>query len=93
MKTENDIILRFKTIFRTSGLTKSQFSKLLKIDHQSLNKYLSGVYDIQKISMRLFNLGYSIHWLYSGVTNNNPSAALICSRNVIHSFGGVDSKS
>ncbi len=66
MKTENEIIERFKRIFRSSRLSKSEFAAALGIDHQSLNKYLTGVYDIQKISIKLNKLGYSVDWLYSG---------------------------
>lgn len=39
---------------------------MLDIDHQSLNKYLTGDYDIQKLSRKLHKLGYSVDWIYSG---------------------------
>lgn len=66
MKTENDIINRFKRIFRTSRLSKTEFAEMLDIDHQSLNKYLTGDYDIQKLTHKLHKLGYSVDWIYSG---------------------------
>jgi transcriptional regulator with XRE-family HTH domain len=67
---EIDIIERFKKIFRSSGLSKSEFADSIEISHQSLNKYLKLQNSIQKISLRIFNAGYSIDWLYSG--NGNP---------------------
>lgn len=51
-------------------LTKSEFAKRIGISHQSLNKYLNNENDLQKISIRLFNRGFSIDWLYSGKGNH-----------------------
>ncbi|MFA7326302.1 MAG: helix-turn-helix transcriptional regulator [Candidatus Kapaibacterium sp.] len=64
---ENDIIERFRKLFRLSGLTKSEFANEIDISHQSLNKYLKQENNIQKISLRIFRAGYSIDWLYAGI--------------------------
>lgn len=66
MTTEKDILLRFREIFRSTTLTKSEFAYKLGIHHRSLNRYINGEYDIQKISKKLIRKGYSIDWLYTG---------------------------
>lgn len=66
MNNEKDILTRFHRLLLTSGLTKSDFAKKINISHQSLNKYLKNFNDIQKLTLRLFRNGFSIHWLYSG---------------------------
>lgn len=66
MNNEKNILARFIQLFKTSGLTKSEFAEKIDVSHQSLNKYLSDENDIQKISIRLFRYGISIDWLYSG---------------------------
>lgn len=66
MKNREGILNRFLELFRSSGKTKHEFSDELQIEHQSLNKYLKNEYDLQKISLKIFDRGYSIDWLYSG---------------------------
>lgn len=76
---ENDIIERFRKLFRSSGLTKSEFANKIDISHQSLNKYLNQENNIQRISLRIFRAGYSIDWLYAGIGKSKWS--LIENRN------------
>ncbi|MEZ4724792.1 MAG: helix-turn-helix transcriptional regulator [Candidatus Kapaibacterium sp.] len=87
---EKNILLRFKKLFRASGLSKSQFALKIGITHQSLNRYLKNIYDIQKITFRLFNIGYSIHWLYSG--NGEPFLKNAEKNNLSELFENYDYK-
>ena len=59
-------IERLDQIIISTTLTRANFSNLLGISRQLLNKYLNGMNDIQKITKKLFNIGFSIDWLYSG---------------------------
>ena len=54
-----------KILYLTSK-SKAEFSRKLDISQQSLDKYLMGKSDIQKLSIRLFEFGVNLNWFYSG---------------------------
>ncbi|MFA7326041.1 MAG: hypothetical protein WC121_05205 [Candidatus Kapaibacterium sp.] len=57
---------RFKKIFLSTALDKVKFAELFGISPTMINNYLSGVADLQKLSRRLVQMGFSSDWLYSG---------------------------
>lgn len=57
---------RFKKIFVSTTLDKTKFAELFGFSLTMINLYLNGKADLQKISRRLVNLGFSADWLFTG---------------------------
>lgn len=58
---------RLRIFLETTGYSKAEFSRLVGIKPQSLNRYLSGEYNPLRHSTSLSDLGCSINWLRTGV--------------------------
>jgi transcriptional regulator with XRE-family HTH domain len=63
---KNKEIERLNQIIISTTLSRAGFSDLIGISRQLLNKYLNGDNDIQKITKKIFEVGFSIDWFYSG---------------------------
>lgn len=66
MKKNSKELIRFEKIFISTALEKAKFAELFGFTHSMINRYLDGTADLQKISRRLANMGYSSDWLYTG---------------------------
>lgn len=66
MNDSSNELKRFEKIFISTTLDKAKFAELFGFTHTMINRYLNGTADLQKISRRLVNLGFSSDWLFSG---------------------------
>lgn len=72
---ESEIITRLKEFIKEKGWSKAEFARRLDIFPQDVNRYLTGVNDIQKILIKLHKVGCDIIWLIDGTVRNNSSLA------------------
>ncbi len=68
---ESEIITRLKEFIKQKGWSKAEFARRLEIFPQDVNRYLTGVNDIQKIIIKLHKVGCNIIWLIDGTASNN----------------------
>ncbi|MFA7327853.1 MAG: hypothetical protein WC121_14395 [Candidatus Kapaibacterium sp.] len=60
-------IERLNQIIVSTTLKKSEFADLIGFSRQRFEQYADGNHDIQKITRKLFELGFSINWLYGEI--------------------------
>lgn len=65
-KNSKEELERFIKIFTSTSLDKVKFAELFSLTPTMINNYLKGVTDLQKVSRRLAQLGFSVDWLFSG---------------------------
>ena len=58
---------RLNQIIISTALKKSEFADIIGFSRQRFEKYLDGSYDLQKITRKIFELGFSIDWFYGGI--------------------------
>lgn len=62
---------RLKYFIQHKGWKKKDFADKMGISAQSVNSYLNGNLDIQKLFIKLYDNGCDLNWLVSGAISNN----------------------
>jgi transcriptional regulator with XRE-family HTH domain len=70
------IIDRVLEFIKSKGWSKSEFARQMGVLPQNVNSYFRGDSDIQKLFIKLSELGCDINWLITGVTEKEKEEKL-----------------